>query len=223
VKKSLEEILNYQFHQPSLLIEALTHASAKGKKCDNERLEFLGDRVLGLVIAKTLYHRFPEEREGELAAKQAHLVSREVLGQVAEKLKLDEMLKVAYRDRAAGVFKNKALIANACEALIAALFLDGGLEVAERFILHYWAEALNASETLERDAKSLLQEWAQGLKKPAPTYILIRQTGPDHDPLFEIGVQVKGLEMVTGKGYSKREAEQNAAKVLFNQIRGHNA
>ena len=222
MKNSFEKTLNYQFCNHSLLSEALTHASVHDKKSDNERLEFLGDRVLGLVIAKTLYHLYPEAPEGKLAARQAHLVSREVLGKVADQLKLGEALQVGHANRMTGILKKKSITANACEAVIAALFLDGGLEAAERFILEHWSTELKASQTLERPAKSLLQEWAQGRGKPAPIYVLMHQTGPDHDPLFEIGVHVKGLDMMVGKGSSKQEAEQNAAKALLSYIRSQN-
>lgn len=222
VRNLFEKTLNYQFRKPSLLTEALTHASIQGKNCNNERLEFLGDRVLGLVIAKTLYQLYPKAPEGKLAIQQAYLVSREVLGKIADKLNLGEALHMGHADRMTGILKKKSIIANACEAVIAALFLDGGLEVAERFILEHWSTELEASETLERPAKSFLQEWAQGRGKPAPVYVLMHQTGPAHDPVFEIGVHVKGLEMVMGKGSSKQEAEQNAAKALLNHIRSQN-
>jgi ribonuclease-3 len=223
VKKPLEKTLDYHFHNSSLLAEALTHSSLRRKKSNNERLEFLGDRVLGLVIANALFHRFPEAKEGELAARQAHLISREVLSQIGEKLNLGENLQTTKGERAGGSIQNKSLIADACEALIAALYLDGGFEIAENFILTYWSDELKASDTLERDAKSLLQEWAQGHGKPPPIYNVLNQTGPHHAPSFEIGVQVRGFEMVIGKGASKREAEQSAAKALLQIVRGLNA
>ena len=215
----LEERLGYTFRKPALLAEALTHASSPAKKLNNERLEFLGDRVVGLVIAQALYDRFPKAREGDLAARHAHLVSREMLTQVAEALKLGESLKVS-REVTATSARHKSLLANGCEAVIGALFMDGGFESASSFILRLWEEALKECEIFERDAKSLLQEWAQGMKKPVPTYAILQKTGPDHSPFFEISVHVEGLETVTGKGTSKREAEQEAAKTLLNFIRG---
>ena len=217
----LQQSIDYRFKDISLLKEALTHASFVGKRHNNERLEFLGDRVLGLVMAKALFIRFPNLSEGELAARFSYLVSREVLAQVAEHIQLQLILNRSRNDRTRSALKKKSTIANACEALIAALFLDGGLDVAETFILQQWADLLKSAENLERDAKSLLQEWAQGRGRSAPTYKILDQTGPAHDPLFKIGVQVEGLDMLIGEGSSKREAEQKAAKKMLNQIRGY--
>ena len=216
----LQQTINYRFKDIFLLREALTHASFTSKKHNNERLEFLGDRVLGLVMAKALFLRFPKSNEGILAARFSYLVSREVLAQVAENIKIHLILNQSRRDRTLSALKKKSAVANACEALIAALFLDGGLEVAETFILQQWSDLLEISENLERDAKSLLQEWAQGLGKGAPAYITLEQTGPHHDPLFKIGVQIEGLDMFMGEGSSKREAEQKAAKKMLDQVRG---
>ena len=221
-ENKLQQPIDYRFKNIFLLKEALTHASFKGKKNNNERLEFLGDRVLGLVMAKALYDRFPESNEGELAARYSYLVSREVLAQVAENLKIDLILNRVRSDLTLSALKKNSAIANACEALIAALFIDGGLEIVEAFILKQWSDLLNMSDSLERDAKSLLQEWVQGLGKVAPIYRILERTGPDHDPLFKIGVEVEGQDMAIGEGSSKREAEQKAAKRMLNHVRGHN-
>ena len=219
-ESQLQQTIGYRFKEISLLREALTHASFVGKKHNNERLEFLGDRVLGLVMAKALFTRFPKSSEGALAARFSYLVSREVLAQVAENIKIPLILNRSRNDRTLSALKKKSAIANACEALIAALFLDGGLEIAEAFILKQWSDLLEVSESLERDAKSLLQEWAQGLGKLAPAYVTLEQTGPHHDPLFKIGVQIEGLDMLIGEGSSKREAEQKAAKKMLDHVRG---
>lgn len=219
-ESQLQQTIGYRFKEISLLREALTHASFVGKKHNNERLEFLGDRVLGLVMAKALFTRFPKSSEGTLAARFSYLVSREVLAQVAENIKIPLILNRSRNDRTLSALKKKSAIADACEALIAALFLDGGLEIAEAFILKQWSDLLEVSESLERDAKSLLQEWAQGLGKLAPAYVTLEQTGPHHDPLFKIGVQIEGLDMLVGEGSSKREAEQKAAKKMLDYVRG---
>ena len=220
-ENQLQQTIDYRFKDISLLREALTHASFVGKRHNNERLEFLGDRVLGLVMAKALFLRFSNASEGVLAARFSHLVSREVLAQIAEGIQIHLILNRSRNDRTLSALKKKSIIANACEALIAALFLDGGLEIAETFILQQWADLLQSAESLERDAKSLLQEWAQGRGKSAPIYKILDQTGPPHDPLFKIGVHVEALDVLIGEGSSKREAEQKAAKKMLDRIRGH--
>lgn len=217
--KALEETLNYQFKDVTLLKQAFTHSSLIVDHRNNERLEFLGDRVLGLVMAKALYSQFTRATEGELAARQAYLVSRDALDQVGQSLNLKSYIQVAKKQRGRGTLNNKSMVADACEALIAALFLEGGFEVAESFILRFWAALLQNAGSLQRDAKSLVQEWIQGRGKPAPIYKLVQQTGPDHDPIFQISAQIDGFEPVMGEGRSKREAEQQAAQKILLLIR----
>ncbi|MCL2474196.1 MAG: ribonuclease III [Alphaproteobacteria bacterium] len=211
--------LEYEFKDAGLLNAALTHPSltirrCAGKKkpaCPYERLEFLGDRVLGVVIAKALYERFPSAAEGELAIRLSSLVKAETLKHIALDLKLDFALKV---DMSLGeVRQHSSALPDAMEAVIGAMFLDAGLEVPERFILKHWKEYFNA-ET-ESDPKSVLQEIVQKRKLPIPSYVIIENSGPPHLPIFIIEVQVKGLPHCQGTGRSKREAEKAAAAALL--------
>lgn len=211
----LEAALGHSFADRDLLHLALTHPSverpARRHGGDYDRLEFLGDRVLGLVIANLLFRRFAEAPAGELARRYNALVRRESLAQVAERLGLGQALKLSKAERATGGAAKPAILANACEAVIAALFLDGGLAVAERFILDQWEALVDAPSGVAKDAKTMLQEWAQGRGLTAPRYRLVAQEGPPHAPLFTIAVAVEGLGEASGQGRSKREAEQEAA------------
>lgn len=197
---------------------ALTHASA-GADASNERLEFFGDRVLGLVIAEKLYELYPGDAEGALALKLNALVRQDACAQAAELAGLSDHLILANSEEGSGGRRKAAILAGACEALIAALYFDGGMDVARAFILRYWAEALATLNDDMRDPKTVLQEWAQSRKgSGGPAYRLVRREGPDHAPRFEIEVRVKGEEPALGEGGSKREAEQAAAKALLERM-----
>jgi len=201
-----------------LLERALTHASA-GADASNERLEFLGDRVLGLVIAEKLYELYPGDAEGALALKLNALVRQETCAQAAEAAGLSDHLILANSEEGSGGRKKAAILAGACEAVIAALYFDGGMDVARAFILRHWADALAAVNDDMRDPKTVLQEWAQSRKgSGGPAYRLVKREGPDHAPRFEIEVRVKGEEPALGEGGSKREAEQAAAKALLERM-----
>ncbi|GAB6053294.1 ribonuclease III [Magnetospira thiophila] len=212
----LQRAIDHVFADPTLLTNALTHASLVSGTASNERLEFLGDRILGLVIAETLYHQFPQEDEGALARRLAAVVSRPALAQVATGLDLGRYLQVAASEDGSGR-ENPALLADACEALIAALYLDGGLAVAAAFVRRHWAPLVAADPQPPKDAKTALQEWAQGRGKPLPQYCEVSRHGPSHAPLFTIEVTVDGLGRATAKGGSKRVAEQAAAELLLAQ------
>ena len=213
---ALEEALGHRFKDPDLLTRALTHASL-GAARSNERLEFLGDRVLGLVVAERLYGEFPNEEEGGLAVRLNALVRRDACARVAEAAGLAEHLIMAPSESASGGRGKAALLAGATEAVIAALYLDGGFETARRFVLRYWNEALASLAPDLRDAKTALQEWSQGPKGPRaiPNYRIASREGPDHAPLFNVEVRVGKLEPQTGDGPTKRDAEQDAARRLL--------
>ncbi len=220
---ALSARLGYGFKQPELLSEALTHPSAAGQAGNTgpnyERLEFLGDRVLGLVVADMLLRRFPDEAEGPLAQRLAELVRRETLARVAEELDLGAALHLAKGEDAAGERANPAILSDACEALIGALYLDGGLVVARGLIETWMTPYLEEAVSPPQDAKTALQEWAQGRGLPLPDYRETGRSGPDHQPLFTIEVTVRGHGGESGRGRSKRLAEQAAAEILLARLR----
>jgi len=217
--------LGHSFVRPELLEEALTHASAaagpNGSGApDYERMEFLGDRVLNLVIAQHLLKRYPEEKVGQLARRHAALVREEALADVAKRAGIGEFIRLSMGEELSGGRNNPALVADCCEAVIAALYLDGGFPAAERFIAKFWAQLLNQTPRPPKDPKTALQEWAQSRGLPLPNYSTVAQNGPDHDPTFTIRVQVKGYPAATATGRSKRLAEQIAAQFLLAMIAG---
>jgi len=204
------------FKDPTLLERALTHASAGGD--DNERLEFLGDRVLGFLIAEMLIKKFPKENEGTLALKLNALVRMEACARVAEQAGVDKALIMAPSEDRAGGRRKGAILGDACEALIAALYLDGGITAARRFVTTYWTPLMTEVQGDLRDPKNALQEWAQGRKLGTPTYRLSKREGPDHAPRFTVDVLVKGQEPVAGEGSNLRSAEQAAARNLLARL-----
>ncbi len=211
--------LRHRFARPELLVQALLHPSAlphqPGSASDFERLEFLGDRVLGLVIADLLSGRFPGADTGAMARRYNALVRRETLSEVAGALGLGDCLELSKGESEGGGRDNPAILADACEAVIAALYLDGGLAAAQRFIHRYWADRMAALTTPPTDAKTALQEWALSLARPAPTYREVERVGPAHEPVFTVEVTVEGLPPTSGSGRSKRQAEQAAAEALL--------
>jgi ribonuclease-3 len=215
---TLEGRIGYRFRDSGLLSRALTHAGIAGGVESNERLEFLGDRVLGLIVAGMLYRQFPDETEASLARRFVAAVRRETLTEVAEALDLERDLKLA-RDTAEARRRGRAgMLADACEALIGALFLEGGLKAAEAFVAPRWQSRLDAAQPPPKDAKSALQEWAQGRALPLPGYREAGRSGPPHAPRFEVEVAVKGFSPARGEGASKRAAEQDAAAKLLARL-----
>ena len=216
---SLEARLFYRFSDRALLTRALSHASIGAES--NERLEFLGDRVLGLIVAERLYSDLPAETEGGLAVRLNRLVKREACAKVAEAVGLASHLIMASAEAASGGRQKAAILSGACEALIAALYLDGGLPAARKFVMHYWHDDFAASVPELRDAKTALQEWAQSgvLKdKVQPTYVVTERSGPDHAPSFLIEVRIPGHEPQRGEGLTKRDAEQDAAARMLQHL-----
>ncbi|MGZ8996391.1 MAG: ribonuclease III [Rhodospirillales bacterium] len=215
----VEESLGYRFSDPSLLSLALTHASARGTDpattVSNERLEFLGDRVLGLIIAELLYRRFPGESEGALAQRHAALVSRPALSQVAIRLQLSPSIVASRSERDAGGTSSPGILADTLEAIIGALYLDGGLQAAAAFIEKNWSELISGARTPPKDPKTELQEWAQARGIGLPAYREVERRGPPHAPEFSIEVSLPGVGAVAASGPSKRSAEQAAAERLL--------
>jgi ribonuclease-3 len=207
------EKLGHDFQDPELLKRALTHAGANSAN-SNERLEFLGDRVLALVVAETLYARYPEEDEGSLTRRVHSLVRWEACARVGEEIGLWDHL-VLTRSEAAGGRARGPILGSALEAVIAALYLDGGMDVARAFIIRWWGVMFADAATDVRDAKTRLQEWAQARGKPVPAYAVTGRVGPDHAPTFTVSVEVAGLVPVSAQGRSRQEAEKAAAAQLL--------
>lgn len=217
---ALEKSLGHRFKDRALLELALTHSSAGQHRLDdNQRLEFLGDRVLALAIADILHHRFPDEEEGALAKRHAQLVRRDALVEVARGISLGEHLRLAGSDRHDPAARDAAgALADACEAVIAALYVDGGLEAAASFVKRGWENMIAADDNPPRDPKTALQEWAQGRGAPLPAYAVVAREGPDHQPLFTVTVSVRDGGSATATGASKRAAEQAAAADLLKRL-----
>ena len=222
--QAAEAILGHRFARPDMLAEALTHRSAaprqkRGRKGagSNERLEFIGDRVLSLLMAEWLMERFPNEQEGELGPRLAHLVSRTVLAAIANQARLQDALALAPNEVRAGVGQLANTLADALEAALGAIYLDGGLDPVRRFVRAAWAEAMEAQVLPPKDAKTALQEWLMARGLPLPTYLLAEQSGPSHAPSFTIAVSGRGATG-TGTAGSKREAERLAAADLLGKL-----
>lgn len=211
-----QAFLAYGFRQEALLIEALTHRSAAGAKGvgSNERLEFIGDRVLGLVIAEWLIERFPDEQEGKLGPRLAALVSKPSLASIAEAHHVGSMLTVAPGEAKRGVSTQPNVLADAIEAMIGALYLDGGLDIARQFIRRVFAGFVQGQAVPPKDPKTALQEWALKRALPLPAYDIIGQSGPSHAPRFVVRVRV-GEASATASAGAKRVAEQEAAQNLL--------
>lgn len=215
----LEERLGHEFRDKKLLKRALTHASANGS-ASNERLEFLGDRVLGLIAAEKLHLLYPKDDEGALALKFNHLVRAEACAAAVEAAGIADHLILAKSESGNGGRRKIAITSGACEAVIAALYLDGGLDAVRTFIDRYWTDAFAALNDEMRDPKTRLQEWAQsrGPKAGPPVYTIVGREGPDHAPVFQVEVRIIGKEPQTGSGTSKREAEQDAARKMLTSV-----
>ncbi len=209
-------LLGHSFTQPGLLVEALTHRSAAGAKGvgSNERLEFVGDRVLGLVVAEWLIERFPHEQEGKLGPRLAALVSKPALAAIAEANNVGALLSVAPGEAKRGVSSQANVLADAVEAMIGALYLDAGLEAAKAFIHRVLATAVEAQAAPPKDPKTALQEWALKRAMALPHYRIVEQSGPSHAPKFVVSVSV-GDASATATAGAKRAAEQEAARNLL--------
>lgn len=214
--KALEGRLGHTFRTPDHLLRAVTHASiSSSTRPDNQRLEFLGDRVLGLVMAEALLDADPAASEGQLAPRFNALVRKETCADVARALGLGEVLKLGRSEMLSGGRRKEALLGDALEAVIAAVYLDGGFEAAKALVLRLWGGRIGAVDSDARDAKTALQEWAQARGMPPPTYTEAGREGPDHQPIFTVMVRLANDEGETARAGSKRVAEQQAAKALL--------
>lgn len=201
-----------------MLRRALTHASvrkASAKRRDNERLEFLGDRVLGLAIAELLSETFPSATEGELARHYNRLVRGGTCAEIARLLELGPALVLSESEAGSGGRNKETILADACEALLGAVFLEAGYDVAREVVRTHWGPRLQGSSADAADAKSALQEWAQGQGLDLPVYVEVERQGPDHAPRFTSEVRIKGKKPARGEGANKRAAEQAAARALL--------
>lgn len=216
--KELETKLGYKFKDPALLERALTHASVRGGKVarfDNERLEFIGDRVLGLAIAEALNGQYPDASEGELARRYNRLVRGEACAKVARNIGLGDHLILSESEADSGGRNKTTILADAAEALLGAVFIDGGFEKARGVVNRLWREQSELVPEVSVDAKSALQEWAQGQGLALPRYTVVARNGPDHAPRFTAEVLIAGKAPAQGEGASKRIAEQAAATALL--------
>lgn len=213
----LEQRIGYEFKDPELLKLALTHPSI-AKLQSNQRLEFLGDAILGAIVARLVYDLFPTEQEGEIARRHAALVRGETLTQAAREIGLGEALNVAGTEVMAGGRDNASNLEDALEALIGAIYLDGGFVAVEAFIYPRWSDLAKQVSAPPKDAKTSLQEWAQARGLPVPEYQLLTTTGPAHAPEFTMQVTVRGYMPAEATAASKRIAEQQAAGELLEML-----
>ncbi len=209
--EQLELIINHSFQNAELIQTALTHSST-GHKKNYERLEFLGDRVLGLVIAQLLYKNFPEEPEGDLAKRLSALVQGTFLAKRAQDINIGSYIIFSEAERDAGGRDNENILADVFEALIGALYLDAGFNKCHDLIEKLWDSHLHEMKAPPQHPKTALQEWAQGQGYPLPEYKIIGQSGPDHAPVFDVGLKVLGYDLLVVQGRSRQEAEKNAAE-----------
>lgn len=219
---TLEEKLGYEFRDPALLENALTHSScaneSRGRRQSNERLEFLGDSILGMVVADHLYRNHPDLPEGELTRTRAALVCEDSLVEVAEALHLGEYLHLGKGEEAGGGRERPSIIADAVEAVLAAVYLDGGIGSARKLIQKFILDR-EAEKSASRDYKTALQELVQRESGQVLGYQLIGAEGPDHAKIFSVEVDLNGIPIGQGRGRSKKEAEQNAAKAAIEKLK----
>lgn len=220
----LADRLGHSFADPGLLVEALTHASLSSPaRADNQRLEFLGDRVLGLTIAEALLAQDQAAAEGVLAPRLNALVRKETCADVAQEIGLGEAMLMGRAENASGGRRKQALLADAMEAVIAAVYLDGGFAAAKNMIVRLWGKRFQTVDAHARDPKTALQEWAQARGLPPPNYDEIGRTGPDHAPVFQIKVVLSSGQSAMGTAPSKRAAQQLAATTLLGALEGEGA
>ena len=214
---SLEKKLGVNFKDKNLLVKSLTHKSIDNRD-NNEKIEFLGDRVLGLVIAKKLLEIYPNEKEGVLDKKFASLVNRRTCLQIANEIGLEKYILI-FRPRNKKIIIEDKVVADSCEALIGSIYLDKGFSVVEKFILDQWSEHIKDSINTQVDAKTKLQEFSLKRYKTLPIYKVISNTGPRHKPLFKVGVRLIDTKYSIANGKSKKDAEQNAAFLCLKNIK----
>jgi len=214
--QNLEKKIKVNFRNKKLLIQSLTHKSFD-KINNNEKIEFLGDRVLGLVMAKKLLEIYPNEKEGILDKKYASLVNKKTCLEIAKKIELEKYVLTFNLGNKKGAIEDKVL-SDSCEALIGAIYLDQGFSAAEKVILNLWSKQIKNSVVTHIDAKTKLQEFSLKKFKKLPLYKVISNTGPKHKPLFKVGVKLQNTKYYVSQGKSKKDAEQNAAILCLNDI-----
>ncbi len=217
--KEFEKRLGHSFKDTSLLVTAVTHASlSSATRSDNERLEFLGDRVLGLVMAEALLNADTGASEGQLAPRFNALVRKETCAAVARQIGLGDVLKLGRSEMLSGGRRKDALLGDAMEAVLAGVYRDGGMEAAKQTVLRLWGDRITDVKADARDPKTALQEWAQARKGPPPQYVELGRTGPDHAPMFEIEARLFSGQTARATAGSKRVAEQAAARALLESV-----
>jgi ribonuclease III len=216
---ALEERIGYRFNDPGLLDSALSHISAlkgaRNRTASYQRLEFLGDHVLGLVISDMLFRAFPRADEGELSRRLADLVRKETCADIGRAVDLGSAIRLGSSEANAGARARPAILADVCEALIGAVYLDGGFPAASTLVARLWDARMRSKAQPQRDPKTVLQEWAQARGLPTPAYREVARSGPDHDPEFRVAVQLPQFAPAEGSGRSKRAAEQAAAAAMM--------
>ena len=210
----LEKKIDYKFKNKNLLVQSLTHKSFN-KRYNNEKIEFLGDRVLGLVIAKKLLEIYPEEKEGILDKKYASLVNKKTCLDIAKSIYLQNYILIFNPKNRSVIIEDK-VISDSCEALIGAIYLDRGFNITEKIILSLWKEKIKESVITQIDAKTKLQEFSLKKFKRLPIYKIISNTGPRHKPIIKVAVKLQNTKFYNSEGKSKKEAEQNAALLCLN-------
>jgi len=219
---ALEDRISYRFNDPVLLEQALTHISAlsgpRNRAGSYQRLEFLGDHVLGLVISDMLFRAFPKADEGEMSRRLADLVRKEACADVAREIDVGSAIRLGASESNAGGRSRTAILADVCEALVGAVYIDGGYQAASELIARLWGPRMRAPTRPLRDPKTVLQEWAQARGLPTPTYREVERKGPDHDPEFRVTVELPDSKAAEGLGRSKRAAEQSAAAAMLKHV-----
>lgn len=208
----IAERLGYRFNDANLLEQALTHGSSPKTPANYERLEFLGDRVLGLIVAEELFKQHDQEREGKLAARHSAIVRGDACADVGERLNLADLVLLGATEKKLGVHKTRSILGDVVEALIGAIYLDGGLDAARRVVLTHWAGILVNPENARKDAKTFVQEWTLARGKSLPVYELVDRAGPEHRPEFTVRLTVQKFGESLGKGSTKQAAEMAAAQ-----------
>tara|TARA_B100000508_G_C11445402_1_gene271097 strand:+ start:550 stop:1242 length:693 start_codon:yes stop_codon:yes gene_type:complete len=212
--EKIEEVIGYQFQDRNLLERALTHSST-GDEYNYQRLEFLGDRVVGLVIADALFQKFRGENEGGLAKRHTALVQGSTLAVIGQAHGLNEFIQFSDAEKDAGGHQNENIIGDVVESLLGAIYIDGGYKPAQKVILRLWGDNIETLEKAPQDPKTELQEWVQARQLPLPAYEIISKEGPDHSPMFTIQLTVRGYDVITDQGPSRRQTEKTVARKML--------
>ncbi|MEM9468648.1 MAG: ribonuclease III [Pseudomonadota bacterium] len=214
----VEEVIGYQFEDRHLLERALTHSST-GDEYNYQRLEFLGDRVIGLVIAEALFKKFRSEQEGGLAKRHTALVQGSTLAVIGQAHGFNEFIQFSDAEKLAGGDQNENIIADVVESLLGAIFIDGGYEAVKTVILKLWGDNIETLKKAPQDPKTELQEWVQARQLPLPVYTILSKDGPDHAPVFTVELAIEGINPITDKGSSRRQTEKTLARTMLKQLK----